>query len=100
TFHGQHYGFDDIAFSPKPYQKPRIPIWIGGEGKLAQRRAGRDGDAWFPYFVRKTPKGLSTPFEKVRRCAPEAGPNPAPIPFPSSPPLHLTPPAIPPQQHS
>ena len=48
TFHGQHYNFDDIAFSPKPYQKPRIPIWIGGEGKLAQRRAGRYGDAWFP----------------------------------------------------
>src|SRR5919201_1133624 len=33
NFHGKHYNFDDIAFSPKPFQEPRIHIWVGGEGK-------------------------------------------------------------------
>jgi alkanesulfonate monooxygenase SsuD/methylene tetrahydromethanopterin reductase-like flavin-dependent oxidoreductase (luciferase family) len=99
TFHGQHYGFDDIAFSPKPYQKPRIPIWIGGEGKLAQRRAGRYGDAWFPYFVRITPKELATRFENVRRCAREAGRNPDAITFACCLPLELTPLDIPQEEN-
>jgi probable F420-dependent oxidoreductase len=91
TFHGQHYNFEDIAFSPKPYQKPRIPIWVGGEGNLAQRRAGRHGDAWFPYFVRITPKELAARFENVRRCALEAGRNPDELTFACCLPVELTP---------
>jgi probable F420-dependent oxidoreductase len=95
TFHGQHYRFDDIAFSPKPYQKPRIPIWVGGEGKAAQRRAGAYGDAWFPYFVRVSPKELAARFENVRRCASEAGRNPVAITFACCLPIELTPKDVP-----
>ncbi len=91
TFHGQHYNFDDIAFSPKPYQKPRIPIWVGGEGKPAQRRAGIYGDAWFPYFVRITPKELAARFDNVRHCAREAGRNSDEITFACCLPIELTP---------
>ena len=76
TFKGKYYNVDDIAFSPKPYQKPRVPIWVGGEGKYAQRRAGLYGDAWFPYFVRITPAELAERFEYVRKIAREAGRNP------------------------
>jgi probable F420-dependent oxidoreductase len=94
SFHGQYYHFDDIAFSPKPYQKPRIPIWVGGEGTVAQRRAGRHGDAWFPYFVRITPKELAARFENVRRCAREAGRDPGEITFACCLPVELTPRAI------
>jgi probable F420-dependent oxidoreductase len=90
SFHGDHYNFDDIAFSPKPFQKPRIPIWVGGEGKLAQRRAGTYGDAWFPYFVRITPKDLSERFENVRRVAREAGRDPDQIAFACCLPIELT----------
>jgi probable F420-dependent oxidoreductase len=75
-FSGRHYRFDDIAFYPKPLQKPRIPIWVGGEGKRAQRRAGEYGDAWFPYFVRMTPAELSKRFDNVRRAAEKAGRDP------------------------
>ena len=99
TFHGQHYNFDNIAFSPKPYQKPRIPIWVGGEGKPAQRRAGRYGDAWFPYFVRITPKELAARFDNVRRCAREAGRNPDEIKFACCLPIELTPQAIPQEEN-
>jgi probable F420-dependent oxidoreductase len=75
-FSGRHYRFDDIAFSPKPLQKPRIPIWVGGEGKRAQRRAGEYGDAWFPYFVRMTPRELKRRFDNVKRVAEKAGREP------------------------
>ncbi|HEY7163328.1 MAG TPA: LLM class flavin-dependent oxidoreductase [Candidatus Binatia bacterium] len=90
TFHGKHYSFDDIAFGPKPFQKPRIPIWVGGEGKLAQRRAGTYGDAWFPYFVRITPKELAERFENVRRAAREARRDPDQIAFACCLPIELT----------
>jgi probable F420-dependent oxidoreductase len=90
NFHGQHYDIDDIAFSPKPFQKPRIPIWVGGEGKLAQRRAGIYGDAWFPYFVRITPNELAKRFDNVRRSAREAGRDPDELTFACCLPIELT----------
>jgi probable F420-dependent oxidoreductase len=90
TFEGQYYQFKDIAFSPKPYQKPRVPIWVGGEGKLAQRRAGRYGDAWFPYFVRITPKALAAGFDNVRKEALNAGRDPDQITLACCLPVELT----------
>jgi probable F420-dependent oxidoreductase len=89
-FNGSYYKLEDIAFSPKPYQKPRIPIWVGGEGKLAQRRAGTYGDAWFPYFVRITPAELAKRFENVQRCAREAGRDPEEIALACCLPIELT----------
>jgi probable F420-dependent oxidoreductase len=95
SFHGKHYNVDEIAFSPKPYQRPRIPIWIGGEGKLAQQRAGKYGDAWFPYFVRITAPELARRFENVRRAAREAGRDPDQITFACCLPIELTPRDVP-----
>ncbi|HEX2276324.1 MAG TPA: LLM class F420-dependent oxidoreductase [Candidatus Tectomicrobia bacterium] len=48
AFHGHHVHFEDIAFEPKPVQKPHIPIWIGGNSKRAIRRAVALGDGWHP----------------------------------------------------
>ncbi len=75
NFSGAHYKFENIAFAPKPLQQPRIPLWVGGEGARAQRRAGEHGDAWFPYFVRMTPADLKRRFDNVRRAAEKAGRN-------------------------
>lgn len=75
-FAGRFYRFEAVGFAPKPLQKPRIPLWVGGEGARAQRRAGRYGDAWFPYFVRITPRALAARFDSVRRAAAEAGRDP------------------------
>jgi probable F420-dependent oxidoreductase len=91
TFRGKYYNVDDIAFNPKPYQKPRVPIWVGGEGKYAQRRAGRYGDAWFPYFVRITPVELAARFEYVRKIAREAGRSPDELTLACCLPIELTP---------
>ena len=45
TFHGKYYTIDDVLSSPKPLQKPHIPIWIGGSGNLTLRVTARHGQA-------------------------------------------------------
>ena len=47
-FSGKYSKFDGIVLEPKPVQKPHPPIWVGGEGPAALRRAARIGDAWYP----------------------------------------------------
>lgn len=94
-FEGRHYRFGELAFYPKPVQKPRIPLWVGGEGEHAQRRAGRYGDAWFPYFVKITPQELAARFENVQRSAKEAGRDPADLRLNCCLPVELTKEAVP-----
>lgn len=46
SFDGEHYKIDNARFSPKPVQKPRIPIWVAGtwpNKKPFIRAAGLDG---------------------------------------------------------
>ena len=90
TFEGRYYRVHDIAFQPKPFQSPRLPIWVGGEGVRAQRRAGRHGDAWFPYFVRVTPDELRARYETVRRTATDAGRDPETVRLACCLPVDLT----------
>lgn len=45
--YGENYVVDNVEFTVKPVQKPRIPIWVGGNSKPALRRASRF-DGWFP----------------------------------------------------
>ena len=89
-FKGRYYRFKEIAFYPKPLQRPQIPIWVGGEGVRAQRRAAFYGDAWFPYFVRITPKELRRRFDNIRGWAAEAGREPDRIRLACCLPIELT----------
>lgn len=43
--HGEHYTVDGVTLSPLPVQRPRIPVWVGGESRPALRRAAR-WDGW------------------------------------------------------
>ncbi len=45
THRGPHYAVEGVSLAPLPVQRPRIPIWIGGEGAPALRRAAR-WDGW------------------------------------------------------
>lgn len=42
---GKHYVVDGFALTATPLQKPRIPIWVGGDSAPAIRRAAR-WDGW------------------------------------------------------
>jgi probable F420-dependent oxidoreductase len=90
TFESEHYRFRDIAFNPKGYQRDRLPIWVGGEGAAAQRRAARYGDAWFPYFVRITPAELAARWDNVKRHAEAAGRDPSELALNLNLPIEVT----------
>jgi len=50
-FEGKYVSFDNVAFEPKPVQKPHLPIWIGGDADAALRRAARFASSWFPFLT-------------------------------------------------
>ncbi|MEM4092855.1 MAG: LLM class flavin-dependent oxidoreductase [Conexivisphaerales archaeon] len=48
TFSGEMFRLKDAAVQPRPFQKPRPPIWVGGWKSEPVKRAARYADAWFP----------------------------------------------------
>ncbi len=46
-FDGRFWQLKDAQMEPKPFQKPRPPIWFGGAAPDALRRAVRRGDGFF-----------------------------------------------------
>ena len=47
TFRGKHFSVDDMAFTPKPLQKPSPPIWVAAEKRSAVELAAEIGDGWY-----------------------------------------------------
>ncbi len=48
-YSGRFFDFGgNFKFSPKPAQKPGVPILIGGMSRAAMRRCARLGDGWHP----------------------------------------------------
>lgn len=47
TYEGQFYQLREATMEPKPMQKPRPPVWLGGGAPPAVRRAARLGDGFF-----------------------------------------------------
>ena len=52
SFEGKYVSFKDIAFEPKPFQKPYLPVWMGGDSDAALRRAARFASGWWPFLTR------------------------------------------------
>lgn len=51
SFEGKYVSFKNIAFEPKPFQKPHIPIWMGGDSDAALKRAARFASGWIPFLT-------------------------------------------------
>ena len=47
-FEGEHYRLDPVKPMIRPVQQPHPPIYVGGHGKPALRRAAALGQAWLP----------------------------------------------------
>ena len=45
--HGKYFEVDNVAILPTPFQKPRVPIWVGGNCEAALHRAIKY-DGWAP----------------------------------------------------
>jgi probable F420-dependent oxidoreductase len=48
AFSGPTWSFHDSGVRPRPVQRPRPPIWVGGSSPAALRRAAERGDGWLP----------------------------------------------------
>lgn len=52
SFDGEYYQINEVTFLPKPLQKPRIPIWIGGGWTTrGPARRAKMWDGFCPYYV-------------------------------------------------
>jgi probable F420-dependent oxidoreductase len=69
-----HHKIPAGVMYPKPVQKPRPPILIGGYVDVVLKRAAVAGDGWLTYFYR--PESFAKSWEKVRNFAKEAGKDP------------------------
>jgi probable F420-dependent oxidoreductase len=63
-FDGKFINFADIAFDPKPIQKPHPTLWIAGDSDAALRRAARFGDGWAPWLT--PPNEIPEKFDRLR----------------------------------
>jgi probable F420-dependent oxidoreductase len=74
SYHSRCWHISDVKFSPKPVQKPHIPLWIGGSSAGAKQRAATMGDGWHPSGM--SPEEFAAGREDVRKLASAAGRNP------------------------
>jgi probable F420-dependent oxidoreductase len=69
---GPHYAVEGVSLAPLPLQRPRVPIWIGGEGAPALRRAAR-WDGWLAPATNpdgtmaKSPERIAEMVAEIRR---------------------------------
>jgi len=81
AFEGKYVSFHDVAFEPKPHQKPHPPIWIGGDADAALKRAAKFACGWISFltppdalaaridFIKSQPEYDGRPFEVLHGVA-------------------------------
>ncbi len=72
---GQRFHANVIAMEPKPPQRDRLPIWIGGSAPAALRRTGLLGDGWMGSATGDEDSDRAA-IATIRRHAEEAGRDP------------------------
>ncbi len=85
SYEGNLYSFSGMKFSPKPVQKPHIPLLIGGVSRAAIRRAARIGNGWHPTAM--PPQELSQGIRYLREQVQAAGREISDIPVSISVPM-------------
>ena len=71
SFAGAHFSFEDVISSPKPLQRPRPPILVGGNKRASMHRVAQRGDGWHPLML--SPEGVRNRMDFLREEAASAG---------------------------
>lgn len=79
-FDGEFYQVDDLGMEPKPFTKPHPPLWFGGAGPTALRRAIRLGTGFFGAGSSPT-VNFAEQVQVVRAALAEAGRDEAGFPI-------------------
>jgi probable F420-dependent oxidoreductase len=74
---GTFFSFEAVGTRPQPPRDGHIPIWIGGKGERALRRAARTGDGYFA--IASDPAQLAAETATLRERADAGGRDPATI---------------------
>jgi len=69
-FEGETLAFRDVIVAPRVAQRPRPPIWVGGNSRAALRRAARLADGWVPWQLE--PEACAAAVADTRRLRAEA----------------------------
>ena len=72
SFDGRDVSFRDVGTFPHP--PGHLPVWIGGKGEQALRRAVRIGDGYFA--ISSSPELLGDEVRRLRELASDAGRDP------------------------
>ena len=75
TLRADEFNLREAVMRPRPVQRPRPPILIGGYVDAVLKRVATKGDGWLTYFY--TPESYRKSWEKILGFAREAGRNPA-----------------------
>ena len=75
THHGRFYHLDNLNVSPKPVQKPGIPIIIGGSADAVLKRSAEEADGWVAGGA-GGPDTFRQAWQKVQGYARAAGKDP------------------------
>jgi alkanesulfonate monooxygenase SsuD/methylene tetrahydromethanopterin reductase-like flavin-dependent oxidoreductase (luciferase family) len=59
TWQGKYVQVKDLPFNPEPYQKPQMPIWIGGESEATMETVREYGDGWMMLSSGGNPETLA-----------------------------------------
>jgi probable F420-dependent oxidoreductase len=74
TLKVDEFNLREAVLVPRPAQRPRPPVLIGGYVDAVLRRAATVGDGWLTYFY--TPESFTRSWVKVQAFAREAGRDP------------------------
>jgi len=66
VYRGKFFTIEGLAFEPKPVQRPRPPIYVGGNSKAALRRAARH-EGWQPNPTDFTLEEIPPLFDYIRQ---------------------------------
>lgn len=83
-YHGSHVRFDKIWSWPKPLQRPRPPLLLGGASRTALARVAELADAWMP--IATDPATIAAQGQALDELAVAAGRDRIPVTVFSPPP--------------
>ena len=75
TLRVDEFNLREAVMVPRPAQRPRPPVLIGGYVDAVLRRVATMSDGWLTYFY--TPESFTRNWEKVKAFAREAGRDPS-----------------------
>lgn len=74
---GDQVKLEGMRLFPQAGQRPRVPIWVGGNSKRALRRTAKSGDTW--HCIRLTPEEIAAQKPFLEEACVAVGREPADV---------------------